>query len=201
MELQRTPEWYMGRCGKITASSMYKVMASKNTAVYKNYLMEIALEQLTNRPTESYTNPAMQWGVDNEPLARMAYELHTGNTLKQVGMIQHETLLVGASPDDEVNEDGLAEYKCPNTATHINTLMTEKVPTEYVYQMQTQMWIDKKVWCDFVSYDPRLIGKAQLFIKRVNRDDAMIAKIEQRCIEFLDEVNQIVKRIEEINGV
>lgn len=198
-QLQRNEDWYMARCGKPTASSMYKIMAGKTTALYQNYLMEIVLERLTNLPTESYTNPSMQWGIDNEPLARMAYELHTGHTLNQVGFMQHETLLLGASLDDEVNTDGLAEYKCPNTATHINTLLKDKVPTAYNLQMQTQMLVAKKSWGDFVSYDPRLVGKAQLYIKHVERDEPLIEKITVRVNEFNDEVDEIVNKIRSIN--
>ena len=105
----------------------------------------------------------------------------------------HDTIEAGASPDGLVGDDGCLEIKCPNTATHLETLRTGKLPRQYQAQVQGQMWISGRQWCDFVSFDPRLPSNAQLFITRVDRDDLYIENLEQEIVEFLKEVDQEVE--------
>lgn len=198
--LQQNDDWRMARCGKITASSMYKVLSSDKLATYQNYVAEIVAERVSNTPTESYQSSAMEWGIENEQLARFAYELQSGFSVQEVGFIQHESLMVGASPDGVIGEDGLIEIKCPNTATHLDTLLRGTIDPKYYAQMQCQMWITDRLWCDFVSYDPRLIGKAQMFIKRVERDSKFIFDMQDKCMEFLKKVDEMVRLIDAINN-
>ena len=167
---QRTEEWHQARLGKVTASRIADVMA-KTKAGYgasrANYMAELIVERLTGRPGDSFQSPAMTWGTNTEPLARAAYEAHKGVLVEEVGFVPHPTIpMAGASPDGLVDMDGLVEIKCPNTATHIETLMTGNVPLKYVFQMHWQMICTGREWCDFVSFDPRMPENMQLFVAR-----------------------------------
>lgn len=164
----------------------------------KNYLSELVIERLTPPPVDDdgYKNQAMQFGIDNEPVARLAYELETGNTVKEA-FFESFNDDIGASPDGYVDEDGLIEIKCPNTATHLDTLRTGEVPKQYFIQMQGQMLCTGREWCDFVSFDPRLPENAQLFIKRVNRDEQFIKELKDELMKFVAELDKQVQFIKE----
>ena len=139
MDEQRTTEWFQARLGKVTASRVADVIAKTKTgysASRENYMAQLVVERLTNTQAESFTNAAMQWGTDQEPFARAAYELKMGVMVDETGLVDHPTIpMAGASPDGLVGEDGLVEIKCPNTATHIDTLLTQTVPAKYNTQM------------------------------------------------------------------
>ena len=196
---QRSPEWLQVRWGKVTASRMADIIAKTKSgyaASRKNYLAELVIERLTTPPTEDngYKNQSMQFGIDNEPVARLAYELETGNTVEEAFFEQLDDD-IGASPDGYVRDDGLIEIKCPNTATHIDTLRSQKVPNQYFVQIQGQLLCTGRDWCDFVSFDPRLPENAQLFIKRVNRDELFIKELRHELKKFIKEVDKEVSFI------
>ncbi len=198
---QRTEEWFSARLGKVTASRVADVLAKIKTgesASRKNYKMELVVQRLTNKQGESFTNAAMEWGTEQEPFARMAYEAHTGTFVKEEGFVDHPTIEgFGCSPDGIVGE-GLIEIKCPNTANHIETVLENKVPSKYIPQMQCQMACTGAKWCDFVSFDPRVPEDLQLFVVRVERDqeyiDAMEVEVKQFLSEVLDLFNQLKAR-------
>jgi putative phage-type endonuclease len=198
---QRTEEWFAARLGKVTASRVADVLAkikSGESASRKNYKMELVVQRLTNKQGESFTNAAMEWGTEQEPFARMAYEAHTGTFVKEEGFVDHPTIEgFGCSPDGIVGE-GLIEIKCPNTANHIETVLENKVPSKYIPQMQAQMACTGAKWCDFVSFDPRVPEDLQLFVVRVERDqeyiDAMEVEVKQFLSEVLDLFNQLKAR-------
>lgn len=193
---QRTEEWYQARLGKVTASKVAAVLAKKDSATRADYLTDLVLERLTGKQQEFYTNEAMQWGTDTEPQARMAYEAESGNLVDELGFIDHPTIAnFGCSPDGVIGEDGLIEIKCPNSKTHLSTLLSKKAPSKYIPQMQTQMAVMNRQWCDFVSFDPRLPEELQLFVVRVNRDDEYIAKLEEEVTAFLEEVESTVTKL------
>jgi putative phage-type endonuclease len=195
---QGSQEWLALRAGKVTASKVSDVMSAITTAGYRNYLADLVVERLTGNKTESFTNAAMQWGVDQEPLARAEYEVKTGNFVDQVAFVDHPTIAnFGCSPDGLVGDDGLIEIKCPNTATHIDYVMQDKVPTKYIPQIQCQLAVTGRKWCDFVSFDPRLPDGLQILIVRLERDDEYIEKLEARVVKFLDEVNSAVTGLKE----
>lgn len=131
----------------------------------------------------------------------MAYEARTGEFVSQVGLYRHPFIEgTHASPDGLVGETGLVEIKCPNSATHIETIKTAKIGTKYLYQMQWQMACADRQWCDFVSYDPRMPDNLRLWIKRVKRDDKLIAELEAGVATFLDGVKSdllILKQLED----
>ena len=195
---QGSQEWLALRAGKVTASKVSDVMSAITTAGYRNYLADLVVERLTGNKTESFTNAAMQWGVDQEPLARAEYEVKTGNFVDQIAFVEHPTIAdFGCSPDGLVEDDGLIEIKCPNTATHIDYVMQDKVPTKYIPQIQCQLAVTGRKWCDFVSFDPRLPDGLQILIVRLERDDEYIEKLEARVVKFLDEVNSAVNGLKE----
>ena len=195
---QGSQEWLALRAGKVTASKVSDVMSAITTAGYKNYLADLVVERLTGNKTESFTNAAMQWGVDQESIARAEYEVKTGNFVDQIAFVDHPTIAnFGCSPDGLVGNDGLIEIKCPNTATHIDYVMQDKVPTKYIPQIQCQLAVTGRKWCDFVSFDPRLPDGLQILIVRLERDDEYIEKLEARVVKFLDEVNSAVTGLKE----
>ena len=189
MDEQGTEEWFAARLGKVTASRAADVMTKKGSAARANLSAQLVLERLTSTKGESFSSAAMQWGVDQEPFARAAYEAHSGVWVDTVGFVQHPTIeRAGASPDGLVGHDGLVEIKCPNTATMIETLLTGKVPGHYATQMQMQMACTGRAWCDYAVFDSRMPVKAQLFVKRVQRDQKFIDDLNKEIIAFLAEV-------------
>lgn len=203
---QGTPEWFAARLGNVTASRVADVIAktkSGYSASRDNYMAQLICERMTNTVAESYSNTAMQWGTETEPLARAAYESYADVLVDQVGYVPHPVInRAGASPDGLVGADGLLEIKCPNTATHIETLLSEKVPSKYITQMQWQMACTGRRWCDFVSFDPRLPDGLQLFISRVEAYSEYITTLEHEVEIFLIELdNKIFKLNERLNHV
>lgn len=197
---QRTEEWFAARCGKVTASALYKVMARTKSgwgADRANYHAQLVTERLTGRPADSFTNAAMQWGIDTEAQARAAYALKTDDMPVEIGFLDHPAIAMsGASPDGLVGLDGMIEIKCPNTATHIATLDGAEIERKYLYQMQWQMACAEREWCDFVSFDPRLPASMQLHVRRVSRDAELLADLESHVTDFLAEVADTVARLE-----
>lgn len=202
---QGTPEWLALRAGKVTASRVADVIAKTKTgygASRANYMAELIAERLTGETAEKFTNAAMQWGTDKEPEARDLYAFMTDAEVEQVGFVEHPSLNdCGASPDGLVGEDGLVEIKCPNTATHIDTLIGQAVPAKYVTQMQWQMACTGRQWCDFVSYDPRLPESMRIFIKRVERDQSAIDDMSAEIIVFMVELREKVAKLQDLYEV
>lgn len=201
MIAQGSPEWFAIRCGKVTASRVADVIAKTKTgygASRANYAAELIAERLTQTTAPSFTNAAMQWGTDQEPHARAAYCFQHDLDVEEIAFIDHpEIAMSGASPDGLVGLEGLVEIKCPNTATHLDTLLSETVPTKYVTQMQWQMACTGRAWCDFASFDPRLPPSMQLFVKRVERDASLILDLETEVSAFLAEIDAKVAALTE----
>jgi putative phage-type endonuclease len=198
---QGTPEWFAARLGNVTASRVADVIAktkSGYSASRENYMAQLICERMTGTVAESFTNSAMQWGTETEPLARAAYESIADVLVDEVGYVQHPRIeRAGASPDGLIGLFGLLEIKCPNTATHIDTLITEQVPTKYITQMQWQMVCTGRAWCDFVSFDPRLPNGLQVFVKRVEFDTEYAATLEIEVVKFLAELDTKISKLNE----
>jgi putative phage-type endonuclease len=198
---QGTPEWFAARLGNVTASRVADVIAktkSGYSASRENYMAQLICERMTNTVAESYTNAAMAWGTETEPLARAAYESLADVLVDEVGYIAHPTIeRAGASPDGLIGLFGLLEIKCPNTATHIDTLISEQVPTKYITQMQWQMSCTGRTWADFVSFDPRLPSGLQMFVKRVEFDAEYVAMLKEEVIKFLAELDAKISKLNE----
>ena len=202
--IQGSPEWFAARCGKVTASRVADLIAKTKSgwgASRANYMAELIAERLTGEPAPSFTNAAMQWGTDTEPQGRAAYEFFRDATVVQVGLVPHPKIeMTAASPDGLVGDDGMIEIKCPNTATHIDTVLRQAVPTKYLTQMQWQMACAERQWCDFASYDPRMPAHLSLFVKRIERDDDRIVELETLVVEFLAEIDAKINQLNSINS-
>lgn len=190
------------RAGKLTASRIALALAKTKSgpaASRKNVRTELAIERLTGTCAEGFTSGPMQWGKDHEDEARAAYTFMRGCDVGQSPFVDHPTIEnAGMSPDGIV-DGGLLEIKCPNSATHIETLRTGQIDQKYHMQMMWQMaCVPHAKWCDFVSYDPRMPEGLQIKIIRVERDDAEIEKMEAEAMVFLSEVDRLE---EELRGL
>jgi len=206
---QRTEEWFQQRLGKVTASRISDVIAKTKTGVStsrQNYLVQLVSERLTGKKGDSFVNQAMIDGIERESAARELYMRTRGVSVTEVGFFDHPVIKnSGASPDGAVNAEedgkyaGLIEIKCPIETTHTNTLMSKSVPSKYMPQIQWQMAsVSPNVkWVDFISFNPNFPDTMQLFVARVERDNAYIAELEAEVIKFLDEVEQTILKLKE----
>ena len=206
---QRTDEWFQQRLGKVTASRISDVIAKTKTGVStsrQNYLVQLVSERLTGKKGDSFVNQAMLDGIERESAARELYMQTKGVSVTEVGFFDHPVIKnSGASPDGAVNAEeegkyaGLIEIKCPIETTHTNTLMSKSVPSKYLPQIQWQMAsVSPNVkWVDFISFNPNFPDTMQLFVARVERDNAYIAELEAEVIKFLDEVEQTIIKLKE----
>lgn len=198
---QGTPEWKAARMGHVTASGVANVMAkgkgeSEAVTRYK-YKVQIVAERLTGVSAESFTSAAMEWGIEQEGFAVMAYESVHDVLVDKTGFWLHPTIKwLGVSPDRLVADDGLIEVKCPNTTTHLGYLFDNRIPPEYYKQIQCQLWVTGREWCDFVSYDPRLPKRNQLLVVRTGRDEKVIAEMQAEVEKFLTEVESLIIKLE-----
>ncbi len=196
MIVQGTPEWFAARCGRVTASRIADLTAKIKSgdwgASRKNYMAQLLCERLTGVVAPSYVSPEMQRGTDLEPEARAAYEFHANVTVTECGFDIHPRIpMAGASLDGEVGKDGITEFKVPNTATHLDTLLGGSLDGGYFKQVQWQLACrPERKWCDWCSYDPRLPEAMRLFVKRVPRDNAVIEGLEHDVENFLRELAQ-----------
>lgn len=198
---QRTAEWYQARCGKVTASRVVDVMAAlKNGgwgAPRAKYMDQLVAERLSGKPQDMRNVRSMTDRAEMEPEARIAYEFYTDNEIELVGFIDHPTIPnAGASPDGNVKPKGGVEIKCLDAANHTKLLLGDDSPMlDYQNQMDFQMACTGNGWVDFVAYCPIMPEDLKLIVKRVNRDEARIAKIESGVIQFLSEVDDKVNRV------
>lgn len=204
---QGSPEWHFLRAGKVTASKVSDVKAKSRDGkgeglTRRKYRIQLITEWLTGQPSgNTYTNEAMERGNEMEPIARAAYEAHTGQFVEQITFATHDDILcAGASPDGLVGDDGLVEIKCPNSHTHFNYITEGVVPTEYKDQMLWQCACMKRQWVDFVSFDNRFPVHMQLFVVRYTPTAEEIAALEAEVVKFLDEARTVFEhwnRVEE----
>lgn len=202
--MQGTMEWKQLRAGKVTASRIADVIAKTKTGYSSsraNYITELVIERF-GVISEGFTNSAMQWGTETEPLARIEYEKRNLASVEQVDFVSHPVIsMTGASPDGLVGNDGLLEIKCPNSTTHFEYVLANEVPEKYKPQMAWQMACTGAQWCDFVSYDPRVPEGLQYFQVRYMRDDEYIKMLEDEVIKFLADVDSKYEQLKEkLNG-
>lgn len=199
MIVQGSTEWLQARAGSLGASQVHEALAKTKSgwgAGRANVMATLICERLTGQPTEGFKSAAMIHGTDTEPFARAAYAAAQGVEVFEVGLIRHPEIAgTHASPDGLVGDDGLIEIKCPQTATHLDTLLTGVVPAKYVTQMQWQMAVVGRQWCDFVSFDPRMPSSMRLFVQRVERDVSAIVELESEVAAFLAELSAKVDRL------
>jgi len=215
-DTQRTDEWHAARAGKVTASRFRDALArNKPTAAQAKagepgnpsaertrYLWQIVTERLTGQPVQMPDAAPLRWGRENEDAARVAYQFTTSARITETGFIAHPKLPIGASPDglvtDETDPDGafgLIEIKCPwNSQVHLETWLNG-MPEDHQAQIQGQMWLTGREWCDFVSFDPRMPADLQLYVQRVKGDPEFQSRLEREIIGFSAEADEIVAKL------
>lgn len=197
---QRSSEWLTAKCGKIGCSRLGDVLAIGRNGLplqaRKDYMMELLCERLTGVNAEHFKSPAMEWGVEYEPQARTEYEARKGVLVDEDGGMEHPTIPGWwCSPDGLVGDDGGIEIKCPNTSTHLDTLIIGEIKQQYIYQMTGAVIIYGRKWWDFVSYDPRLPDELGFYCKRFTREELPIQEVTDGVIKFLDDLAELEKSL------
>lgn len=192
---QGSEEWLEMRLGFITGSKFKDVIAKGQGKTRKSYMYMLAAESITGEREESFTNSYMEWGTENEPAARAMYELENDCTVEEVTFIKLGIKSIGVSPDGLVGDDGMVEFKCPKTTTQIETYLSGKMPTSHKAQVQGQLWVAERDWCDFVSFDPRINSESGFFIQRQHRDEEYIKSLSQSCFDFADELAEMIEKL------
>lgn len=191
---QGSEEWKALRIGKLSASRAKDLLATVRygeAAGYRNYKSELAVERITGVRYDRYKTVQMQYGTDTEAVAATMYQLVTGNVATVCGIFEIDGTNVVASPDRLVGNDGLVEIKCRELGNHVESIATGKVPKEYFQQIQFQLWVTNRQWADYVSYGDEMPDNAQVFIKRVERDEEVINEIIERVQQIEEDITKI----------
>ena len=202
---QGSEEWHELRCGLISASRFKDIMteprAKKDkdlglmSATAKSYLYELCAEIVTGQ-IKDIKAPALDWGNDHEQSALDEYadwyDIDTGST----GIIINDEGTIGGSPDAlcaEFSDGGMGEVKCPfNTTNHIRNV-SEGMDKDHLPQVQGNMMINGRKWCDFISFDPRITGKGRLYVQRIERDEDYISELTIKINKFLIELKRVLR--------
>jgi len=193
---QGSEEWHEMRRGVITASRFKDVIAKGAGKTRNTYMMELAAEILTGEHAPLFTNQYMEWGTQTEPQAKAMYELNNSLDVVDVAFITNDLIAgVGVSPDGLIGSNGLIEIKCPKTTTQFETFLSGKMPSSHKAQVQGQLWISGREWCDFVSFDPRINGESSWFSVRVHRDDQYIHNLKESIDIFKNDLNELIQKL------
>lgn len=199
---QGSQEWLRSRIGIASGSRFKDILtepkskadkeAGKLSTTAETYLYELASMILTDE-APSFSSAATDWGHEHEPQARMEYELETWNTVEETGMFLHDSRKIGASPDGLVGDDGMIEIKCPfNSVNHVRTVVSGEMPKEHMPQVQGNLWLNGRQWCDFISFDPRISSTGRLFVRRIERDEKYIENLERRVLAFVKQLDRVL---------
>jgi len=189
---QRSEAWHEIKLGRFSATRIDSLMSAKSTAKYQNCIAEVACEILTHETEENYVSEDMERGIDLEPEARKLYESIFEIEVQEVGFIEPENDYgewVGVSPDGLVGEYGMLEIKCPKAKTLFKYISDNKLPNEYKWQVQSQLFFTGRQWCDFMAYYPGL----KPFLLRVYPDMEMFAQIDKEVLNAIKEVKKIIE--------
>ena len=200
-------EWLQERIGRCTGSRVKDALAVRKdkqpAAPRTNYLIAVVTERLKGDAVEHFVTQAMEWGIATEKYARAAYEIRTGNEVDRVGISAHATIDdFMASPDGFVGDDGVVEFKCPNSTTHVAWMIADAIPEEHRYQLLAELSCSGRQWVDFVSFDPRLPPRMEMFIKRLERTyevEVEISDMEEGVNLFLSDVQLCIAKLYEMN--
>jgi len=198
---QRSLDWYIERKGIPTASSFGKIITSlgKKSTQISGYAYDLVADCYMDEIEESFQSYAMQRGVDLEPIAKNVYMEYSGNSVYECGFFKRQSdgFEVGCSPDGLVDESGIVEIKCPLKGQHIKNLASKSLPAEYVAQVQGQLFIMDRNWCDFVSYNPNFKEGYQIKVFKVFRDDAFIDNLKKYISDLFELKNKILAQLNE----
>ena len=191
---QGSEEWHKMRLFKITASRVSDVLSkgrgSAPSKTAESYMIELIAEKLTGQPKPFFENDAMRHGTATEPQARAMYEINNDFvSVEEVAFIELNEF-VGVSPDGLIGEDGMLEIKCPNTTTQLKRALSDDYSADYKAQIQMQLWVSGRKWCDFVSFDPRIDCAAGYLQQRVERDEDYIAEMKIKVELFIETMKE-----------
>lgn len=197
---QGSEAWHSMRLGKVTASRMSDVISKGRgnapSKTSETYMIELITEIITGSAKPFFENDAMRWGTETEDQARAMYELNSGNEVEEVAFIEYNEY-IGVSPDGLIGDDGLLEIKCPTSTTQIKRALSDSYSEDYKAQIQMQLWVSDRDWCDFLSFDPRIDCDASYLLERVYRDEDYIVEMEVKTISFvenmLEQLNKLTK--------
>jgi putative phage-type endonuclease len=197
---QQSVAWFQAKCGRVTGTRFKNLISKDITDSYKDLVTNIVCEIITGKMEETYSNALMEYGLETEPEARKEYETITGIEIKQVGFFipdedhkYHEW--IGISPDGLIESDGMIEIKCPLARTHFEYIEAGKLPSEYRYQIQGQLFVSGLKWCDFMSYVPGM----KPFIIRVYPDLELFKEFEIRLDKLIEQVKQKLSNYEKFD--
>lgn len=184
---QGTSEWLQCRLGIPTASCFGKILAPTGKASTQavQYRRELIAERDTGEATYFEPTEWMQRGTELEGEARAWYEFDRNCEVEQVGFVLSDHGY-GCSPDGLISANGMAEIKCPKPSTHVGYVLDAKLPTTYKPQVQGQLLVCERDWCDFISYLPG----AKPMVIRVERDEAYISLLHEALCEFVGKLNE-----------
>lgn len=188
---QRSSEWFAIRIGKMTASKA-SVIATGGVGL-ETYILELMAEYYSNAEQEPLTNKDIERGIELEPQARMAFEFRTGLTVQEVGFIEYNEY-IGCSPDGLIGSDGLVEFKAPNDKNYLKLIIDGKIKPEYIAQMQMQMYVTKRDYCYFCSYNPNF--EKSLWIKKIDKDLTFFEKLEKGFEKGITLIKQVKEKVE-----
>jgi len=196
---QGSPEWLEMRLGKVTASRIKEVLANGRgnapSKMAESYMIELVAEILTGESKPFFENDAMRWGTETEDEARAVYSIRNSRfDVEEVAFIEHSEF-IGMSPDGLVGDDGLLEIKCPNTTTQLKRALSDDYSKDYKAQIQMQLWVSGRDWCDFVSFDPRLDCAAGYLEQRVCRDNSYISDMQDKTFEFVGKMKELINKL------
>ena len=191
--IQGSEEWWDAKSGVVSASHFHQVLNKKTGRGL--YMRKLAAERLTGLREESYKNDIMDKGSETEQEARKYYETVNGCEVEQVGFVMRDEW-VGGSPDGLVGKDGMIEIKCPLSSTHIEIILSEKMPTLHIPQVQGLLWVTERKWCDFVSFDPKVVSKP-MFCVRIEQDTEYFKMLAGQVGVFVNELKAMINKIDD----
>ena len=196
---QGTQEWLQIRLGKITSSTIHKIMSSKeNSSTRTRLLQDLIFERISGSPTKNIVTAPMARGLELESEARKAYELQN-EIVTLSGFIEHPTIKdAGASPDGLVGDDGLIEIKCLNKKSHEEIIRKQILPRQYYIQIQFQLACTQRLWCDFVAYHPD--ANQPLYVQRIMPEIKLIKEIHDKALVFISEVEEKYRAMKKRNS-
>lgn len=184
---QGTPEWLEARRGVITASRFKdcrdKLKSGALSSKAMLYAMDTARERVGGTAPGVFVNAAMRFGTEQEPLARQAYEVRTGNLVEEAGFICDDEHRFGASVDGMADDDGIIEIKTIVSSDTLFTAMVSGEVSAYTDQINGALWLLGRKWCDLILWCPDLPA-GSMRIVRINRDEAAIEALEADLLAF-----------------
>lgn len=206
---QGTPEWFADRLGMVTGSvvpAVFATVKSGEAATRADLRMTLLLERITGVSEPfGYASPEMAWGTEQEPHARMAYEMAKGLDIDESGFVYLANgIKAGCSVDGFIKDGGrrgIYEAKCPKSKTHWGYINAGVLPSAYRAQVTHNLWITGADFADFMSFDPRLPAKLQQFHIRVERNEAEIRAHEAGVLQFLLELDAEEKKMRQMAGL